>query len=98
MASPTFAERLQDMGRAALDAVRGKDQAPAPPPPLSTVATIPVTAPPAPTVEAVFAANQNVAVGLRGVTNWTHVAVEPAGAQFAWQPTPWPSELYIGTL
>jgi hypothetical protein len=90
MASPTFAERLQDMGRAALDAVRGKEQAPAPPP-LEKVATIPVAPPaaaPAPSVEAVFAANQNVAAGLRGVSNGTQVDVEPAGGQFARQPTP----------
>jgi hypothetical protein len=90
MASPTFAERLQDMGRAALDAVRGKEQAPAPPP-LEKVATIPVASPaaaPAPSVEAVFAANQNVAGGLRGVSNGAQVSVETAGAQFARQPTP----------
>jgi hypothetical protein len=78
------------MGRAALDAVRGKEQAPTPPP-LEKVATIPVAPPAAvlaPSVEAVFAANQNVAAGLRGVSNGAHVDVEPAGGQFARQPTP----------
>jgi hypothetical protein len=84
---PTLAERLH----AALDAIRGKDQAEAAKPPVEKIATVPVAAPQpsqAMSPQTLLAGNLDVAQGLRGVSNGTHVAVEAQGAQFARQATP----------
>ncbi len=86
-ARPTLAERLH----AALDALRGKDQAEATKPPVEKIATVPVAAAQpsqAMSPQALLAGNLDAAQGLRGVSNGTHVAAEAQGAQFARQATP----------
>jgi hypothetical protein len=86
-ARPTMAERLY----AAMDALRGKEQAPEAKPAVEKVATVPVTAPQpsqAMSPQALLAGNMDAAQGLRGVSNGAHVAVQEQGAQFARQATP----------
>jgi len=84
---PTLAERLSTV----FDTIRGKDQPEPAKPPLEKVAAIPVAAPQpsqAMSPQALVAGNLDAAQGLRGVSQGTHVDIEPAGAQFARQTTP----------
>jgi hypothetical protein len=88
--SPTFAERLY----ATFDAIRGKEQPEAAKPAVDKVAGVPVAAPQASQAispQALLAANPDAVQGLRSVSGGKQVDVEPAGAQFPRQSTPWPA-------